>query len=61
MGGHVARMGDERRVHKLFLGKPDEIRPYGKRKIRWEDNVIWDLKEADYEGDWKTLSQVRVT
>ena len=34
---------------------------YGRPKIKWEDNIIWDLKEVDYEGDWKTLAQDRVT
>ena len=61
MGGHVARMGDERRAYKLFLGKPEGKCPCGRLKIRWEDNIICDLKEEDYEGDWKTLSQNRVT
>ena len=48
-------MGDGRKAHKIFLGKPEEIRPRGRPKIRWEDNIIRDLKEVDYEGDWKTL------
>mgnify|MGYP000604360692 CR=1 FL=1 len=26
-----------------------------------KDNIIRDLKEVDYEGDWKTLDQNRVT
>ena len=33
---------------------------FEKPKIRWEDNIIWDLKEVDYgcyEGDWKALAQ----
>ena len=48
-------MGDGTR--KILIGKPKETRPRGKLKIRWEDK---DLKDVDYEGDWKTLSQVRV-
>ena len=39
--------------HKLLVGKPEGKRPRGRLKIRW-DNFIWDLKEVDYEGDWKT-------
>ena len=35
--------------------------PCGRPKIRWEDNIIMDLKEIDYEGDWKTLSRDMVT
>ena len=25
------------------------------------DNIIRDLKEVDYEGDWKALAQDRLT
>ena len=34
---------------------------HGRPKIRWVDNIIKDLKEVDYKGDWKTLAQDRVT
>ena len=54
-------MGDERKAHKLLLGKLKGKCPHGKPKIRREDNFIWDLKEVDYEGGWKTLAQDRVT
>ena len=54
-------MGDGRRAHKILLGKPERTRPRGRPKIRWEDNIIRDLKEVDYEGDWKTLALDRVT
>ena len=42
--GHVPWMGDGRRVHKILLGKLEEKCPLGRPKIRWEDNIIWDLK-----------------
>ena len=35
--------------------------PHGRPKIRWEDNINWDSEEVDYEDDWKTLAQERVT
>ena len=35
--------------------------PRGRPKIRWDDNIIWDLKEVDYEVAWKTLAQDRET
>ena len=59
--GHVVWMGNGKRAHTLLLGKPEEKRPCGRLKIRCEDNIIRDLKEIDYEGDWKTLAQYRVT
>jgi hypothetical protein len=27
--GHVARMGEERKVYKVFVGKPEGKRPFG--------------------------------
>jgi hypothetical protein len=27
---HVARMGEERKVYKVFVGKPEGKRPFGK-------------------------------
>ena len=46
--GHVARMGDERRAHKFFLGNPE--------RKRSRDRPM----KIDYEGDSKTLAQDRV-
>ena len=43
-------MGDGRRIHKLLLGKPEERHPRDRPKIRWEDIIILDLKEINY--DW---------
>ena len=53
--GHVARMRNERMAHKLLLRKPEKKHPRGRLKIRWED-IITDLKEVDYEGDWKIFA-----
>jgi len=35
--GHVARMGQERVLYRVLVGKPE-----GKRR-RWEDNIKMDL------------------
>ena len=53
-------MGDGRRAHKLFLGNQEGEAYSCRLKIRCEDNIIWDLKEVGYEGDWKRLSLYRV-
>jgi hypothetical protein len=37
--GHVARMGEERKVYKVLVGKPEGKRPLGRPRRRWED---WD-------------------
>jgi hypothetical protein len=42
--GHVARMGEERVVHKVLVGKPEGKRPLGRPRRRWED-IKMDLQE----------------
>jgi hypothetical protein len=34
--GHVTRMGEERKVYKVLVGKPEGKRPLGKPRRRWE-------------------------
>ena len=51
-------MGYGRRPQKILLGKPEWMRPRIRPKFTWEDNIIKDLKEAYFEGDWKTFAQV---
>ena len=50
-------MEDGRRASKILIGIPERTHPYGRPKIRREDNIVMNLKEVDYEGDWKTLAQ----
>jgi hypothetical protein len=35
----VARMGEERKVYKVLVGKPEGKRPLGRPRHRWEDGV----------------------
>ena len=45
--GHVARMAEDRGVHRLLVGKPKGERPLGRPRRRWEeDNIKMDLQEA---------------
>jgi hypothetical protein len=37
--GHVARMGDERGVYRVLVGKPEGMRPLGRPRHRWEVNI----------------------
>jgi hypothetical protein len=41
--GHVARTGEMRGVYRVLMGKPEEKRPLGKLRRRWEDNINMDL------------------
>jgi hypothetical protein len=42
-------VGDIRNVYKILVGKPERKRPLGRRRRRWEDNIIIDLKETGYK------------
>jgi hypothetical protein len=43
--GHVARMGEERKVYKVLVGNPEGKRPLGRPRHRWEDGIRMDLRE----------------
>ena len=44
--GHVARMGEDRGVHRVLVGKPEGKKPLGTPRRRWEDNIKMDLQEV---------------
>jgi hypothetical protein len=53
-------MGEERKVYKVLVGKPEGKRPLGRPMHRWEDGIRMDLGEIDLECvDWIRLSQDR--
>jgi len=56
--GHVARMGEERGVYRVLVGKPEGKRPLGRPRRRWVDNIKMDLQEVGcgYMG-WIGLAQ----
>jgi hypothetical protein len=59
-GGHVARMGEERKLYKVLVGKPDGKRPLGRPRRRWEDGIRMDLGGIGVGGvDWIRLAQDR--
>jgi hypothetical protein len=56
----VARMGEERKVFKVLVGKPEGKRPLGRPRRRWEDRIRMYLREIDLRGvDWIRLAQDR--
>jgi hypothetical protein len=46
--GHVARMGEERKVYKVLVGKPEGKRPLGRPSCRWEDGIGMELGKMDW-------------
>jgi hypothetical protein len=58
--GHVARMGKERKMYKVSVGKPKGKRSLGRSRCRWEDGIRMDLKEIGWESvEWFQLAQDR--
>jgi hypothetical protein len=48
--GHVARTGEERKLYKLLVGKPEGKRPMGRSRRRWENGIRMDLREIGLGG-----------
>jgi hypothetical protein len=53
--GHVAHMGEERKVYKVLVGR----RPLGRLRNRWKDGIRIDLREIVW-GMWSGFSWLRI-
>jgi hypothetical protein len=56
--GHVARMGEGRKVYRILVGKPEGKRPFERLRHRWEVGIRMDLREI-VGGEWIHLAQDR--
>ena len=55
---NVARMGEERGVYRILVGKPEGKSPLGRPRRRWVDNIRMDLQEVGCGYmDWIGLAQ----
>ena len=57
--GHVVRMGEERGVYRVLVGKPEGKRPLERSWRRWVDNIRMDLLEWDV-GIWAGLGWPKI-
>ena len=58
--GHVARMGKERGVYRVLVGKPKGRRPLGRPRRRLVDTIRMELQEVGcIYMDWIGLAQDR--
>ena len=58
--GHVARMGEERGVYRVLVGKPEGRRPLRRPRRKWMDNIRMELKEVGCGYmEWIGLAQDR--
>jgi hypothetical protein len=47
---HVARMGQEKKVYKVLLGKHTGKRPLRRLRHRWGDGIRMDLMKTGWGG-----------
>jgi len=58
--GHMTRMGEERGVYRVLVGKPEGKRPLGRPRRRWVDNIRMDFQEVGCgHVDWIGLARDR--
>jgi hypothetical protein len=57
--GHVARMGEGRKVYRVLVGKPEGKGPLGRPRRRWEDGIKVDLREVGW-GVWSGFIWLRI-
>jgi hypothetical protein len=50
LAGHVARKGEDRKVYRVLVGKPEGKRPLLRPRRRWEDGIKMDLKGFGWRG-----------
>jgi hypothetical protein len=53
-------MGEEGKVYKVLVGRPEGKRSLGRPRRKWEDGIRMDLREIGLGGvDWIRLAQDR--
>jgi hypothetical protein len=57
--GHVARIGEGRKVYRVLMGNPEGKRPPGRPRRRWKDRIGMDLKETGW-GVWSGFTWLRI-
>jgi hypothetical protein len=57
--GHVALMGEERKVYKVLVRKPEGKRPLGRPRHRWENGIRMDLREIAWRV-WSGFNWLRI-
>jgi hypothetical protein len=52
-------MGEDRKVYKVLVGKPEGKTPLGRPRRRWEDGIRMDLRETGLGGGWTGFDWLR--
>jgi hypothetical protein len=48
-------MGEERKVYRVLVGKPEGKKPLGRPRRRWKDGIGTDLRKIGWEV-WSRFS-----
>jgi hypothetical protein len=49
----ISQIGEKRNTYRLLVGKPEGMRPLGRPKCRWVDNIKMDFVEIGLgDVDW---------
>jgi hypothetical protein len=52
-------MGEEKKLNKVLVRKPEGKRPLGRPRCRWEDGIKTDLREIGF-GVWIGFDWFRI-
>jgi hypothetical protein len=60
VGGTCGTHGG-RSVYRVLVGRPEDKRPLGRPRRKWDDNIKLDLREIGIDGtNWIRLTQDRI-
>jgi hypothetical protein len=61
MGRACSTNGEEdekKNAYRILVGNAERMRPLGRPRRRWVDNITMDLRETGWDGmDWIELAQ----
>jgi hypothetical protein len=52
-------MGEERKVYRVLVGKPEGKRPLGRLRHGWKDEIRMDLRKIGW-GVWSGFNWLRI-
>jgi hypothetical protein len=58
--GHVARMGEWRKVYRVLVGRPEGKRQLERPRCRWEDGIKMDRVDWLGGGVWSGFTWLRI-
>jgi hypothetical protein len=60
MGTACSTIVEERNAYRILVGTPEGMRPLGRPKRRWVDNIKMDFREMGWcDMDWIDQAQYR--